>query len=31
MENRSIFILQVLEVLKRYSNENNYLTQKEVE
>ncbi len=30
MENRSIFILQVLEVLKRYSNENNYLTQNQV-
>lgn len=30
MEDKSIFVLQVLEVLKRHSNENNYLTQNEV-
>ncbi len=30
MEDRSVFALQVLEVLKRHSNENNYLTQKDV-
>lgn len=30
MENRSTFILMVLETLKRYSNESKYLTQAEI-
>lgn len=30
MEDKSIFVLQVLEVLKRHSNENNYLTQSQI-